>query len=25
MALLLGWLFGRLGDRNQRAGRTRIV
>src|SRR5262249_24350101 len=22
MALLLGWLFGRLGDRNQRAGRT---
>jgi membrane protein len=25
MALLLGWLFGRLGDRNQRAGRTRTV
>jgi hypothetical protein len=22
MALLLGWLFGRFGDRNQRAGRT---
>jgi membrane protein len=25
MALLLGWLFGRLDDRNQRAGRTRTV
>jgi len=22
MALLLGWLFGRFGDRNQRIGRT---
>jgi len=25
MALLLGWMIGRLGDRNQRAGRTRTV